>query len=226
MECAYIRVERIIAGCVLECRAMTKHPTHPELSVGYAPSMNDSRLFTFAAGDIGMWSVIRMNAVKGEPLAPANRLDVVNGPLAISTSRIVWKLRGITSNARYTTQAEKAVLVAKQAPIGRDEATLAALIPIRKSAAWWDLPQDERRRIFEDSSRHTQTGLKYLPAIARRLHHCRDLSTAEPFDFLTWFDYAPAFAAAFEDLVGELRATEEWAFVEREVDIRLVNADR
>src|SRR2546428_7160638 len=30
----------------------------------------------------------------------------------------------------------------------------------------------------------------YLPAIARRLYHCRDLG--EPFDFLTWFEYAPA----------------------------------
>jgi hypothetical protein len=38
---------------------------------------------------------------------------------------------------------------------------------------------------------------------------------------LTWFDYAPQDAPAFEDLVGELRATEEWTFIEREVDIRL-----
>ena len=105
--------------------------------------------------------------------------------------------------------------------MGRPEATRAALIPIRKSAAWWDLPQDERRRIFEESSHHTRTGLRYLPAIARRLHHCRDLSVNEPFDFLTWFDYAPESASAFEDLVAELRATEEWKFVERETDIRL-----
>ncbi len=39
---------------------------------------------------------------------------------------------------------------------------------------------------------------------------------------VSWFEYAPGDAAAFEDLVGALRATEEWRYVEREVDLRLV----
>ena len=60
----------------------------------------------------------------------------------------------------------------------------------------------------------------YLPAVARRLYHGRDLG--EPFDFLTWFEYAPHDTDAFEALVAKLRETTEWAFVEREVDIRLV----
>jgi len=63
-----------------------------------------------------------------------------------------------------------------------------------------------------------------LPSIARRLHHCRDLETSEPFDFVTLFDYAPADAAAFDDLLGALRATEEWKFVDREIDIRFVRS--
>ena len=87
------------------------------------------------------------------------------------------------------------------------------------SNAWWELPQDERRRIFEESSRHVAIGLEYLPAVARRLHHRRDLG--EPFDFLTWFEFAPEHAAAFEGLVRRLRETEEWTFVRREIDIRL-----
>ena len=37
----------------------------------------------------------------------------------------------------------------------------------------------------------------------------------------TWFEYAPDYEAAFDDLLTRLRATPEWAFVEREVDIRL-----
>ena len=74
--------------------------------------------------------------------------------------------------------------------LGRPEATCAALIPIRKSQAWWDLTQEERRQIFEDKSHHIADSLKYLPAIARQLYHCRDLG--EPFDFLTWFEYDPA----------------------------------
>ena len=42
----------------------------------------------------------------------------------------------------------------------------------------------------------------------------------EPFDFLTWFEYAPEHADAFEELVRRLRSTAEWRYVEREVDIR------
>jgi chlorite dismutase len=133
----------------------------------------------------------------------------------------VWVLRGVTSNVRYATREEKDELAARQAPLGRPEAARAALIPIRKSADWWGLTQDERRKIFEETSHHTAIGLKYLPAIARRLHHCRDLASAEPFDFLTWFDFAAKHAQAFEDLVGALRASEEWQYVDRELDIRL-----
>jgi chlorite dismutase len=93
------------------------------------------------------------------------------------------------------------------------------MIPIRKRDAWWDLAQDERRAILETQSRHIAVGLKYLPAIARRLYHSRELG--EPFDFVTWFEYAPEHEAAFEELVAALRSTAEWRYVEREVDIRL-----
>ena len=182
----------------------------------------NSRLYTFIAGKTGDWSVVSVRAVLGESLPSASRLAVVNGPVPALPADGTWTLRGVTSNTRYTTLVEKQALTAKQSNLGRPTATRAALIPIRKNAAWWDLTQDERRRVFEEQSHHTKTGLKYLPAIARRLHHCRDLSAAEPFDFLTWFDFAPEDAQAFEDLVGELRSTEEWKFVEREVDIRLV----
>jgi chlorite dismutase len=128
-------------------------------------------------------------------------------------------LCGITSSERYVRPAERSALVARQPPLGRAEATRAALIPISKSAAWWALSQDDRRTIFEERSHHIATGLEYLPAIARRLHHARDLGG--PFDFLTWFEYAPAASERLEQLVESLRATEEWGFVVREVDIRL-----
>ena len=63
-------------------------------------------------------------------------------------------------------------------------------------------------------------GLEYLPAVARRLHHSRDIH-GEPFDFITWFEYAPEASEAFEEMVKRLRATPEWGYVSREVDIRL-----
>ena len=79
--------------------------------------------------------------------------------------------------------------------------------------------QDERRAIFEERSHHIELSMKYLPAIARGLYHCRDLG--EPFDFIAWFEFAPKDAGAFADLLAELRATGEWTFVDREVEVRL-----
>ena len=181
------------------------------------------RLFTFAAGESGAWRIVRMGPVAGDPLPEAPRLAIHAGNTSANAAK--WRLRGITSNERYVTRSEKGDLVSKQEGLGRLSATCAALIPIRKTAAWWALPQDERRRIFEETSRHVRIGLKYLPAVARRLHHCRDLGEAEPFDFLTWFEYGPADAAAFDALLVELRASEEWRYVEREVDVRVVRAD-
>ena len=91
----------------------------------------------------------------------------------------------------------------------------------RKTEACWALAQDERRAIFEEQSRHIGVGLEYLPAVSSRLHHSRELG--EPFDFLTWFEYAPAHSESFEELVRRLRETNEWRYVDREVDIRLTS---
>jgi hypothetical protein len=183
------------------------------------------RLFSFIGGSAGPWLVDSMHAVAGEPMSAASRLSVIAGPVAQAPQGASWLLRGMTSNERYVVREEKVALVSKQEGLGRQASTRAALIPIRKNAAWWALPQDERRAIFEARSRHIAIGLKYLPAVARRLHHCRDLGPEEPFDFLTWFEYAPADSAAFEELVQALRASPEWEYVDREVDIRLTQAE-
>ena len=94
------------------------------------------------------------------------------------------------------------------------------LSPITKSAAWWALAQDERRAILEEQSRHIAIGGEYLAVVSRQLVHCRDQPGAV-FDFLTWFEFAPGDEARFDELLGKLRASPEWQFVEREVDIRL-----
>lgn len=176
------------------------------------------RLYAFIGGTAGEWLVTGVKAVIGEPLAVVPRLLVHHGA-APDPDGAQWILRGVTSHDRYVTSGEKAQLAALQQSPGRPDSTCAALIPIRKNAEWWSLSQDERRAIFEESSQHIAVGLEYLPAIARRLHHSRDLG--QPFDFLTWFEYAPRDAASFEHLVERLRATPEWRYVEREVDIRV-----
>jgi len=182
----------------------------------------NARIFAFVGGDTGPWRVVKTDTIVGESLPEVKRLNVVaNAGISIETPA-GWMLRGITSNERYVSRDEKNELAAVQQGLGRSEATCAALIPIRKNAAWWALTQDERRNVLEEQSHHIKIGLRYLPAVARRLHHSRDLSENEPFDFITWFEFAPDYEAEFNTLVAELRASEEWNFVEREVDIRLV----
>jgi chlorite dismutase len=182
-----------------------------------------TRAFTFAGrAEGGSYRVVRMETVTGEPvLSKVTRLSVWSGH-TIHSDKANWLLRGMVSNERYVTRTEKTELVSHSPTLGRPEATSAALIPIRKNAEWWAMTQDERRNVFEEQSHHIRIGLRRLPAVARRLHHCRDLGTDEPFDFLTWFEYAPADEAAFDAMVAELRQTPEWKYVDREVDIRLV----
>jgi chlorite dismutase len=180
---------------------------------------------TFAGGESGAWRIAELRPVVGDPLPPVARLEMVERASTEPFAQVAgstWQLRGVTSHERYVQVQERAALMARQPPLGRPAATRAALIPITKAPAWWALPQDERRAVFEERSRHIATGLRYLPAVARRLHHGYDLG--EPFDFLTWFEYAPADAVAFEELVALLRATEEWRYVVREIDIRLTHA--
>lgn len=174
--------------------------------------------FSFVGGNSGEWRITSVRPSRGEGLQTVPRLRVVEGE-CVPPQEAAWLLEGFTSNLRYATRAEVEALARVQPPLCRPEATCAALIPLRKSAAWWALSQDERRAIFEETSHHTAIGLEYLPAIARRLHHCRDIGG--PFDFLTWFEFAPNHKALFEELVERLRATTEWQFVEREIDVRL-----
>ncbi len=177
-------------------------------------------MFTvFKGGDKGDWRIVSVSPVHGDSLAPASHLDIASAATVPAHSNAPWQLTGVASYVRYVERPEKIALTSVQAGLGRTEATRAALIPIRKSSVWWELTQEERRKIFEGKSRHIADSMKYLPAIARQLYHCRDLG--EPFDFLTWFEYAPEHAADFENLVRHLRGTEEWNYVEREVDVRL-----
>ena len=176
-------------------------------------------LVTFAACASGAWQVDRISSVIGDSLPAADRVAVLEGWQAQAPMDSSWVLRGVTSNTRYTNHSELGALVASQQGLLRPQATRAALIPIRKTETWWALAQDERRAIFEEQSSHIGIGLEYLPAVARRLHHSRELG--EAFDFLTWFEYAPEHSEAFEELVRRLRATQEWHYVDREVDVRL-----
>lgn len=180
--------------------------------------MLNNKLATYFCGsENGAWTITKLDAVVGPTLPMATHLDTLSSSQSLENK--IWSLSGVSSHGQYTKRTEKEALSALQPPLHRAEATCAAFIPIKKSEAWWNLTQDERRKIFEEDSKHISNSMKYLPAIARKLYHSKDLG--EPFDFLTWFEFAPNHEDSFDRLLSQLRSSKEWNYVSREVDIRL-----
>jgi chlorite dismutase len=175
--------------------------------------------YSFIGGKQGTWQVVEVRDVIGLGLELVERVNVVSGTVAELPLDSSWVLQSFTSNIRYAMRDEVTALQAIQPSLNRSEAIIAVLIPIKKSVQWWEMAQDERRGIFEEDSHHTSVGMEYLPGVARRLHHCRDLG--EPFDFLTWFEFAPEHTKDFDELLVRMRSSKEWEYVEREVEIRL-----
>lgn len=96
----------------------------------------------------------------------------------------------------------------------------AVLIPVRKSEAWWALPDAERRAHFGDGAGHTHTGLPYIGKIHRKLYHSRGIGLG--YDFVTYFEFLPDDAGSFRELLAGLRdpiGNSEWRYVEAEWEI-------
>jgi chlorite dismutase len=183
-------------------------------------------LTAFCGGQLGSWKVLSLTTFIGQPLESIDRIEIINARHSLATTNYKWVLRGVTSNLRYTNRDEKIMLDKTPSILGKPESKYAALIPIKKSEEWWLLTQDERRKVFEDQSHHINFSSKYLSVVARKLYHSRDIG--EDFDFLTWFEFAPEHSNQFDELVNYLRNTEEWKYVTREIDIRLMrdNSDK
>lgn len=174
----------------------------------------------FVARETGFWQMEEIRAIAGEGLAFASSLDVVDGDDKTSRENVRWVLRGTAGNLRYTTRSERDRLDEHQRAPRNGGTRRAVLIAICKSGQWWSMAQDERRAIIQEKSAHFEIGMDYLPAVERRLYHSRELG--EPFDFVTWFEFQEGDTPGFDALLSRLRATDEWRFVTREVEIRLL----
>jgi hypothetical protein len=158
----------------------------------------------FVAGFEGLWMIEGMSAPVGEPLPPAARLSVVEGAEA-ETAEGRWVLRGVVAGQGEDARAD-------QLPLGRADARCAALVAARMSPAWWERAEEDRRAL--------SANIQHGPAISRRIHRARDRD--EPFDILTWFEFAPDLQSELNDVVARLRDSEEWSYVERDVELRLI----
>ena len=93
-------------------------------------------------------------------------------------------LVGVTKGLNYITKDDSAELNAAlfQMPYSKGPPKYAIVVPIKKSAAWWNLPQEKRRGMLEE---HTQVTRAYLPSVKRKLYHSTGLCDA---DFITYFE--------------------------------------
>lgn len=82
----------------------------------------------------------------------------------------------------------------------------AIVIPTRKSAEWWTLPEAER---VESMREHVEPTLEYLETVKRQLYRSTGLDDV---DFLTYFETDDPIA--FQDLVSELQTIEEFRYTE------------
>ena len=162
--------------------------------------MTEPLLVAYVGGFEGPWRVEGITAPHGEPLAPAARLAVVEGPGAAEASGR-WVLRGVVEGEGEIGQS----------PLGRPEARCAALLALRTAPAWRDLGGDERRKLG---------GGLAAPAVGHRRH--RSLDPDEPYDTLHWFEFSPQEQGPFNELVDALRASDAWSYVERELDVRVI----
>ena len=66
--------------------------------------------FRFSGGTRGVWRVVRSDVLRGEPLAPCERISIEPDIGAEPAPDTRWDLRGIVSNTRYATRAESSRL--------------------------------------------------------------------------------------------------------------------
>ena len=138
----------------------------------------------------------------------------------------IW-YRGVKQHLLYTGERQSRELVSQSRsamPPGED--TTAVVIPLRKTTAWWDLPQDRRQAHFSVAAAatesHTSIGMRYAGRIFRTLYSARYLGAPLEYDFVTYFEFPRSEAETFRALLGELRdraRNPEWEFVDLEHEI-------
>lgn len=174
------------------------------------------------------YRVDRVAAVRGGPPAAIDpgtelvRLEVAaRWPGAVPPPLF----RGVVRHQDYTGRAEREALAGSRPPLDPGPDTVAVLIPVRKSAAWWALPADDRAAHFRhrpEHRGHTAIGAGYADRVYRKLYHTRYAVDTADHDFLTYFEFARADAGAFGELLAGLRdpaANPEWGYVDREYEV-------
>ena len=188
------------------------------------------------AGNRTYYTVTDFNAVIGQPvhgIEAGNHVVRIesNAPVMLAPHKPdmhVVVFRGVTQHLHYTNKEDKEKLLAESTgEMNPSPSTTAVIIPIRKSAGWWALTQDQRQAFFhktKSSEGHTNIGRPFAGSVYRKLYHSRYTGSPLPYDFVTYFEFPADHAEDFNHLLSNLRDVSknpEWESVELEFEIRM-----
>lgn len=106
---------------------------------------------------------------------------------------------GLTKKPNYVPAFSEQLKNDLKAP--SEAGPYAVVIPIRKDAEWWSLPQDKRTGLMQE---HTEAALPYHKTVKRKLYHATGL---DDFDFITYFETAKL--DDFQSLILSLQKVKE-----------------
>ena len=172
----------------------------------------------------GSHGLIRLECASLEPIKTYE-----TGLRALFASRggSVEILAGVMRPRSYTSHAMIQFAYAHALPPGPGEMyPLAAVTPMNKTAAWWNMDFLHRESFFlprydEDENMvvkgHALASAAGVPNINRRLVHAPEgYGLDENYDFVGYFEFAEADAPVFRQVMAALRDTEqnpEWKYV-------------
>jgi chlorite dismutase len=89
---------------------------------------------------------------------------------------------GLTKKANYVPGMPDNLKAELKIPSEPGPNPYVIVIPIRKDADWWSLPQEERAAMMQE---HTEAALPYSKTVKRKLYHATGLGDL---DFITYFE--------------------------------------
>jgi hypothetical protein len=186
---------------------------------------------------ITLYRVDKIETIRGEAgvrIKPGSTLVRVETAARLTVpaeaNRPTLLLHGVPQHLEYMSKAQRDKLGSRP-EFAASKDTVAVVIPIRKSAAWWALAHDERSLHFqqtEGKKGHTAIGAGYVDRIHRKLYHTRYAVETRDHDFITYFEFDRAQTDDFKRLLSALRDTEqnpEWQYVDHEYEIWMTKVE-
>lgn len=113
-------------------------------------------------------------------------------------------MHGLTKKPNYVPEFPDQLRTDLKAPSETGAKPYAIVIPIRKSAEWWELDQEKRTALMQE---HTAVTLPFLKTVKRKLYHSSGLDDV---DFITYFETSSL--EDFHGLVLSLQKVKEFGY--------------